>query len=284
MEQQNSPLLIKIDTLRSKLPATEGKVAGYILAHPREVIYLSITGLAANCGVSDATVVRFCKRLGLHGYQALKVRLAQDIVSPLERIHEGVQETDTCQEILAKVFQTTIHALQYTLRIIDEDQFIQTVDALDKAQRVAIFGLGNSASVARDAQHKLLRLGINATAYDDNHIQRMVSVNLRAGDVCLCISHSGSSRDIVDAGRNAKSNGAKVIALVGIGESPLSEVADIRLDTSAREAQYHILALSSRIAQYALIDALYTCIAMKRRTDEKTNSLLIERVLEPVKH
>ena len=284
MGKQISALLIKIETLRHSLSETECKVADYILAHPNEVIYLSITDMAANCGVSDATVVRLCKHLGMHGYQELKVTLAQDIVSPLERIHEAITENDNSGDVMGKVFQTTIQALQYTARIVNRQALELAVDSLQKARRIVIFGLGNSASVAKDLQHKLLRLGLNAIAYDDNHLQRIVCTYLRAGDVCVGISHSGSSRDIVEAAKIAHKNGATVISMTGVGRSPLSEMADIRLETASHEAQYHILALASRIAQYVLIDSIYTCLALKQRTGKGEYQQDIERALEDLKY
>ena len=284
MANYTSALLIKIDTLRPSLSETERKVAEYILQHPNEVIYLSITDMAARCGVSDATVVRLCKRLRMHGYQELKVTLAQDIVSPLERIHEAVTENDNCREVMSKVFQTTIQALQYTERIVNQQQLELTVTTLNEARRVVILGMGNSAAVAKDMQHKLLRLGINATAYDDNHMSRIVCVYLGKGDVCVCISHSGSSRDVVDAARMAHDNGAKVISMTGVGRSPLSEMSDIKLETASQEAQYHILALASRIAQYALIDSIYTSLAIKRRDEKGEYQQDIERALEKLKY
>ncbi|MFH1512804.1 MAG: MurR/RpiR family transcriptional regulator, partial [Bacillota bacterium] len=239
---------------------------------------------AAKCGVSDATVVRLCKRLRMHGYQELKVTLAQDIVSPLERIHEAVTESDSCGEVMSKVFRTTIQALQYTERIVNRQQLEQAVAALDEAQRIVILGMGNSAAVAKDMQHKLLRLGLQATAYDDNHMSRIVCTHLKPGDVCVCISHSGSSRDVVDAARMAHDNGAKVISMTGVGKSPLSETADIRLETASKEAQYHILALASRIAQYTLIDSIYTSLAIKRREGKGECQQDIERALEKLKY
>ena len=284
MSQQNSALLIKIDTMRPGLSETERKVADYILAHPHEVIYLSITDMAAHCGVSDATVVRLCKRLRMHGYQELKVTLAQDIVAPLERIHEAVSENDSCGDIMAKVFQTTIQALQYTARIVNLQQLGLAVETLENARRVIILGMGNSAAVAQDMQHKLLRLGLDASAYNDNHMSRIVCTYIGKSDVCVCISHSGSSRDVVDAARTAHENGAKLISMTGVGRSPLSELADIRLETASQEAQYHILALASRIAQYTLIDSIYTSLAIKRRDSKGEYQQDIERALEKLKY
>lgn len=284
MERLESALLMKIEEMAPSLSATERRAARYILEHPREVIYLSITGFAEASGVSDTTVVRLCKRLGMHGYQQLKVALAQDVVSPIQSIHEDISEEDQPPDVLAKVFHSTIHSLEYTHRVLETEQFSRAVDALCGAKRVAIFGCGNSAAPAMDLQHKLMRLGLDATAYTDGHMQCIAAAYLGAGDVCVGISHSGSSRDVVDAVRLAADRGARVLCMTNIGRNPLADIADIRLDTASRETEFHIVALSSRIAQYVIIDSLYTAIALARRAKPRDGVLVIERALQLKKY
>lgn len=284
MQEPQSALLMKMRAMAPQLSATERKVVDCILSCPREVIHLSITGLAEMSGVSDATVVRLCKRLGMQGYQELKVTLAQDIVSPIETIHEDVREDDTPQMIVEKVFQGTIHALQYTQRILDLKQFTEAVGVLDRAGRINIYGLGNSGSVAMDMEHKLLRIGLPAAAYTDSHMQCIAATLLKPGDACVCISHSGSSRDVIDAAKLCKEAGAIIISLTNIGRNPLSDLADIRLDTASKETEYRIIALSSRISQYTIIDSLYTTLALKRRESKRAQTHVIEKALEKKKY
>lgn len=279
-----SPLLMKIRAMESSLSVTERKIARYILDHPRGVIQLSITGLAEASGVSDATVVRLAKRLGMHGYQQLKVALAQDIVSPIQSIHEDISEDDMPADVLAKVFSGTVHSLEYTRSIINPQQFEQAVEALDTARHVAVFGCGNSGALAQDMQHKLMRAGISAYAYTDGHMQCIAAVQLGPGDVCVSISHSGSSRDVIEAARLAADGGAKVVCMTNIGRNPLADMADIRLDTASRETEYHIVALSSRIAQYVIIDSLYAAISLRRRGVARESALVIEEALQQRKY
>ena len=245
---------------------------------------MSITELADRSDVSDATVVRFCRRLGMQGYQEMKVTLAQDLVSPIESIHEEVSEGDSPSDVLDKVFASTMHALEYTLRILDKRQFEQALDVLNRAHTINIYGCGNSASVARDMQHKLMRLGLRAVSFSDGHMQSIASTALEKGDVCIAISHSGSSKDIVSAAALAKKRGATVICMTGIGRSPLSDVSDIRLDTASKETSYHIVALSSRISQYTIIDSLYSALAVMRHRQEEVRQNTIEQALSEKKY
>ncbi len=284
MNRISSALLLKIESLRPKLSSMEGKATDYILAHPQEVIHLSISGLAENSGVSDATVVRLCKRLGMQGYQELKIALAQDIVSPIEYIHEDINEEDSGTDIMHKVFNSSIHSLQYTERILDEKMFEKAVNALLSAKNIHIYGCGNSGAVAYDLQHKLMRAGLFASAFTDSHMQCIAATLLHEGDVCVGISHSGSSRDIIDAVQLAREARATVICLTNIGKNPLSEISDIRLDTASRETEYHIVALASRISQYAIIDSLHTAIEIALRKGGNRDMYVVERALKKKKY
>ncbi len=281
---ENSPLLMKLSALRPTMTASERKITDTILAAPGEVIHLSITGIAERAGVSDATVVRLCKRLGMQGYQELKLAMAQDLVSATDRIYEDVREDDTADDILNKVFTATQRALEYTLSIMDRRQFESAVEAIAKAGKVFIYGCGNSAAVAMDLQHKLMRLQINATAYVDAHMQCISAIQLRPGDVCVAVSHSGSSRAIAEAAQLAKNAGATVVCMTGVGPSPLSRISDYRLDAASREVKYHIVALSSRISQYTIIDSLYTALAIRKNALSPQHEDLVERALKSTKY
>jgi RpiR family carbohydrate utilization transcriptional regulator len=276
-------LLLKMKSLYSSLSKAEQQVVDYIIENPEKVIYLSVAGLAENSGVSDATVVRTCRSLGLNGYQDLKVTLAQDIVTPLQSIHEEIEESDDASVIINKVFQGTMHALTFTHDTLNVDSVVKAAETIMQARLLVIIGLGNSHSIALDFQHKMLRLGIKAVAHSDSHMQAIVCSNLSSEDVLFAISHSGSSKDIVDSTRIAKSQGAKTISLTNIGVSPLNKITDIQLYTASKETKYRIVAMSSRIAQMAVIDSIYTIIAAKTPTVVESFRK-IEKMLNPKKY
>lgn len=256
-------LLLRMQMMRDSLGRAERKVIDYVLENPEKVIYLSVAGLAELSGVSDATVVRACRKIGLSGYQDFKVTLAQDVVTPMQSIHEEISENDSESAIINKVFQGTMQALTLTHDSLDIDAIVKAANYIKNAKRVVILGMGSSHPVALDLQHKLLRLGIDASAYMDSHMQTIATSLLSEDDVVFAISHSGSSKDVVDNIRLAKNNGAVTISLTSIGSSPLSKITDVQLYTVSKETKYRIVALSSRIAQEAIIDSIYTLIAVQ---------------------
>ena len=274
-------LVLKMKKLMPSFSKSERAVAEYIVKHPEEVIYLSIAALAENSGVSDPTVVRTCQKLGFSGYQSLKVTLAQDIVNPLQSVHEEVSPDDDMQKIISKVFQGTIHALKFTHDTLSSADVEAAAKALMGARKVLIFGLGGSGPIAMDIQHKLLRLGMDAVAYTDPHLQALTSAYVEDGDVVFAISHSGSSKSIVDNARKAKDNGASIISLTSMGRSPLSKLADVSIYTASSETRYRIVAISSRIAELTIIDSIYTYIAMR---SEGIKSMKVEKAMEDLKY
>lgn len=255
-------LVHKIRFFYHDLGPAEKRIAAYILQNGGEMLSVSINELAERCGCGAATVVRFSRRLGFDGYQGLKLGLAGEY-RRTSSISSEIEKGDSCIEIFRKRINDISVALWNTESVLDEKTFDLAAEKIMKASRIAVFGLGNSASVAQDAAHKFLRLGLNAQACSDNHMQAIIASHLDRSSVAIGISHSGASRDIIDALRFSKIGGAYTVAVTNYSDSPLVKNADLSLFTRADETRHSILAMSSRIAQLAIFDAIYTYIVMR---------------------
>jgi len=251
----------RIRVLYSEMGPGEKKIADYILDNPQEIVGVSISELATRCGCGDATVVRFSRRLGFDGYQSLKIGIAGEL-SATSAVDREISREDTCYEIFCKRVNDISASLKNTEGVLDGDALEKAAKSIMKAKRIAVFGLGNSAAIAVDAAHKFMRLGLDAQSCCDNHMQALIASHMDKGSVAIGISHSGSSKDIVEALKLAKSGGAVTIGITNFGSSPLSDAADISLYTKAEETKRSILAMSSRIAQLAIFDAIYTYIVV----------------------
>lgn len=261
----------------------ERRVAEYIISNPEEVIYLTVSELAERSSVSDATVIRTCQKIGSGNYQDLKITLAQELVTPLQSINEELSFDNDAAEIANKVFNSEHRALEYTYEALDIEELEKAVRTLQSARRILVMGLGNSLAIAQDLEHKLLRLGLNATMYSDSHRHHIAAAFLTQEDVMVAISYSGSSKDTVNAAKVAKESGATVISFTNIGRSPLYNIADIHLCTASPESKHRIVALSTRVAQMAIVDVLYTLIAM-RKPDAVDGFHRLERALRTTKY
>ena len=244
-----------------QLSKGEKKVADFLMANPESVPPLYITELAEKCETSEATIVRFAKRLGFAGYQQLKIAVAKDTES--KPINENIAPSDKAIDIYQKVCDDIYCSLEKTKKAIDSEALEECCNAILNSNNILVCGLGNSASVAIDASHKIFRLGLNAHAYTDNHMQAIATAHTDKKSVVIGISHSGASKDIIQAMQIAKQNGATTVAITNFGKSPIDKVSDIILHTVSDETNYRILGLSSRIAQLSIIDTIYSVLVCR---------------------
>ena len=254
-------IILQIRSHYEHMGRGERRIADCILADPHTVLPLTITQFSEKAGCGTATLVRFARRLGFSGYQELKLSIAQEI-STLSTENEPTVSDESCYSIFSRKLRDALIALQETRFTLDPASMEDAAKKIMHAKRIVIFGLGNSAAIAHDAQHKFLRIGLNAVACSDNHMQAIIASHLDDACVAIGISHSGRSVDIVQALNLSRMNGAATICITNHDASPITEVSDICLFTKSDETENSILALSSRIAQLTIFDAIYTYITM----------------------
>ncbi|RFU64032.1 MurR/RpiR family transcriptional regulator [Bacillus sp. V59.32b] len=273
----------KIRSYYPRFSEKEKKIANYILENPEQIIHSTINEVAEDLNVADATVFRFCKRIGFKGYQAMKIALASEIMSPIQQIHEEITEQDDEKTVAEKIFKSNNRSLENTLQILDSNALKRAVSLLLNARRVEFYGTGGSAVIAMDAYHKFLRTGIQAFAFIDTHFQLMSASQLTSDDVAVVISHSGTNKDTIQILQTANENGANTIGITSFPKSPISQKVDVPLITSAEETEYRSEALASRISQLSLIDALYVNVMMKNKGKAKQSLQKIRDVIAETK-
>ncbi|GAA4341160.1 MurR/RpiR family transcriptional regulator [Pigmentiphaga soli] len=255
-------VLARIDRIGPSLGPAARRIADFIVRHPEEVVHMSVSEVAERTGASEGSVVGFCKGLGTTGFQQLKILLAQEIVQPVQIIHEDLDPQDSVETVTRKIFQSNVQALHDTSAALDIRAIERATAMLKAAERIEVYGIGSAAPIAEDAQYRMLRIGLNVKAVVDSHMQA-ISASLAGPTVAtLTISHSGSTHETVDATRLAKESGAKTICITNFGKSPLQAFADVVLFTMARETLFRTEAMTSRLAQLAIIDVLIACLAL----------------------
>jgi len=254
--------LIRIKSAMDSFKPSERMIAEFVLKNPERVVQMSISGLARDVEVGESTVMRFCRALDYKGYQEFKLRLAQDLVEPVEYIHEKIKFTDSIAQLAQKTFQTNRSAVEDTQKSLDPGMVEVAANALTGARRIDIYGAGYSFFTTLDAKLKLTRLGLLADAYGDAHLQAMAAATLSAQDVAIGISHSGSTKDVVDALSLARKSGATTISITNFSPSPVTKVSDVVMLTASPESPLGGEVLTSRIAQLCVIDVLSVAVAV----------------------
>jgi DNA-binding MurR/RpiR family transcriptional regulator len=254
--------LLRIKSAMEVFKPAERSIAQFVLDNPERVMQMSISEAARDIGVGESTVIRFCRAVGYKGYQEFKLRLAQDLAEPVEYIHENISFADRTEELAQKVFQTNVRAVEDTMKALDPGMVEVAAKALAGARRIDIYGVGYSSLTALDAKLKFARLGLVADSYGDAHLQAMAAALLGREDVAIGISHSGSTRDVVDALTSARKSGATTISITNFSPSPITRASDVVLLTASPESPLGGEVLTSRIAQLCVIDVLSVALAV----------------------
>lgn len=254
---------MRLRGLRPSLSPAEDRVAERVLADPRAAAALTISELADTAHTSETTVLRFCKRLGMPGYPQPRLALAAESAQPRLRTaaESDINEDDTVDDIISKVAYADASAVEDTARQLDRAALERVADAIAQATRVDIYGIGASGVVAVDAQQKLHRIGVLAFAWNDPHIALTSAALLRPGDVAIGISHSGTTKETIEALTVARQGGATTVAITNFPLSRLVGAADVVLTTAARETSLRSGATASRIAALTVVDCLYIAVA-----------------------
>ena len=259
---EKTSILTLIRHSSTGLPPTARRIATYIDEHAQDVIRMSITELAEQTDASEGSVVGLCQRLGIDGFQELKILLSRDLVDPVRMIQEDLRESDTVSDVAEHVFAAHIASLQETRKLLVSQSLTRAVEILRAARRIEVYGIGSSGPIAQDLAYRLLQLGRDAKVVSDSHIQAVSAAMTDSSTAVVTISHSGSTRETVLATRLAREAGARTIGITKLGKSPLARYCDIVLHTIANETRYRPEAMSRRVAQLALIDTLVSCCAL----------------------
>ncbi len=233
-------------------------INGILNIPPEEIIYLSISDLASRLKVADATLVRFCKKLGYNGFQDFKLHLSQES----GRMHRSADDC-TAKRIAIQM----IDAINETSRSINYDECLKIADLMISSGKVCAFGVGNSAITAMEISNVLARLGMMVTFTADTHLQAMITSNLSKNDTVILISVSGSTKDIIDVAEVAKRNGVKIVVITCYDHSPLAKYADHILLSTRREAAYEGGSVSTIVSISYIINVLYNAIQEKLGDD-----------------
>lgn len=279
-------ILDTIGALQNSLTKTEKKIANGILSQPDLLSQCSLSEVAQQLDVGEATFIRFCRTLGFKGYTDFKLDLAIELATQeresIALLDTDVSEWDKPKEIASKLQASLNNVVAETINLLDYDVLEKVVDELRRAKRIFLFGVGSSGLTAEDAKHKLMRIGLHTDAVTNNHFMYMQASLMSEGDVVLGISHSGYSEETTKALRIARENNATTIALTHNLRSPITEVADYLLINGNRQGQMQGDSIGTKMAQLFVLDLIYTLLVKAEPTrsiqqKQKTLNVILEQ-------
>ncbi|AHG75669.1 MurR/RpiR family transcriptional regulator [Mannheimia varigena] len=279
-------ILNTISSLQNSLTKTEKKIAAAILSQPELLNQCSLSEVASQLDVGEATFIRFCRTLGFKGYTDFKLELAIELATQNQDnrvlLDTDVAESDTTQDIAEKLKASLSNVITETINLLDFEVLEKVVEELRKAKRIFLFGVGSSGLTAEDAKHKLMRIGLQTDAVTNNHFMYMQAALVEEGDLVIGISHSGYSEEVVKSLRFSRANKATTIAITHNLRSPVTEEANYVLINGNRQGHMQGDSIGTKMSQLFVLDLIYTLLvkaepetAMKQK--QKTLNVILEQ-------
>ncbi|MBP3476072.1 MAG: MurR/RpiR family transcriptional regulator [Lachnospiraceae bacterium] len=277
-------LLLDIQLLYNQFTKTEKKIADYVAENANRVLFMSITDLADACNVADASVHRFCRTIGMKGYQEFKMKLSLSITP--DETQEGEapkEESDSLPNMLDCILEGYISALRETRMLLDIDAVDKTVSMMEAAGNIYFFGIGDSLLAAQGARNKFLKITNKVNCIVDPHMQAMSASMADSNDLIFIISYSGSTKDNIYVAKIARQAGAKIVGITRFLKSPLTNYTDITLTCGANEGPLEGGSMSAKMSQLYIIDILFQEYyrrnqTVSRENNEKTSKAVVEKL------
>ncbi|MGL4980309.1 MAG: MurR/RpiR family transcriptional regulator [Fusobacteriaceae bacterium] len=274
-------ILIKLKEMKDNFSKTDEKIADYVSCNLTKMRLINTYELAESAGVSQASIVRFAKKLGFSGFPEFKISLVEDVRGEfseerVELIDKEIRAEDKIRDIAKKLLSKNIISLENTLKIIDFNNLDSAILKIKNARKILIIGAGSSAIVGKYFQAKLLELGLEAIFEFDQHIQMLNIARLDSRDVAFVISQSGKTIDTYTMTKKLRSRGVKIISLTNMADNPVKSISDISLWTVA-DSSAMTSTFTHRIAQLSLLDIIYVKLMID---DKKMAEKLIDNAFQ----
>lgn len=245
---------------------TEKKIGDYIVRNPKKVVDMTVGELAKECGASEASVSRFCKRIELKGFHHLKISLARELVDAKDDGEiSGHISVDDMEGSLRGILSNKMEELRQTVAMIDREELKKILDVINNADTVLMAAVGNTIPVAMDGAYKLNQIGIRAMSTPIWETELGYSYNLTDKDVVVAISNSGESTGVIQILEAAKSRGAVAISITNNARSSVAELSTYHITTATREKLFLDGYCFSRVSATMVIEIIYLLLASMRK-------------------
>ena len=255
MEEQNMDILERIHASYYQLTATERKVADYVLSQYAQVQFMSITQLADEGGVADATISRFCRSLKLKGFNAFKIELARYSAGNGGKPKE--KPSDSLVGRSLEVGRLASDAVYQTIELVESQQVVKAVELFENANRVLCFGAGGSMLMAQECAHLFSTVTGKFTAVCDQHMQMSAAATMSSEDVIVLFSYSGATTGGIQLLELARSRNVRTVLVTRFNKSPAANLADVVLRCGSNEGPFQFGSVPAKVAQLIVMDILF---------------------------
>lgn len=257
MKIKGKNVLDKIFTNYNNLYEAEKRIADYVIKNQQEVIDMTVSELASESNVSEATIIRFCKKCNMKGFHDLKINIAKEMMSSKENNTSNDIDINNIDQSLKNILANKIEELKQTVAMMDAEAIKEMLDLIKKARIVQFVAVGNTIPVALDGAYKFNQMGIASVTSTIWETQLAFAYTLTDKDVVIAISNSGSSKKLLNLIDIANDKKAVTIGITNHEKSPLAMKSKYKINTATREKLFLNEFSFSRISAMTVIEILY---------------------------
>lgn len=256
----------KLIDLAENLTPIEQNIAQYILKNRNEVVNYSIQELSAKLFVSKSSILRFCKKLGFHGFNDFKVQLAKesilkDVKVESFNVNYPFEVLDAPKEIADNLLKLYEVAIKDTFMCIDYEKLDEISKILNHCQIIDIYTHAHNSNIAQNFKDKMLTIGKKVNCIENFYDQRLNALASDSSHVAVILSYSGKASWILTILKKLKEKNVPVILIGKLGSNLYPGLVSYHLGISNLESlRNRISQFSSHIALQYMMDVLYSCI------------------------
>ena len=260
---------LRIKEYNDSYTATEKLIAEYILEN--DILQDSAQALGEKTNTSAAAIIRFSKKIGFKGFSDLKMNLAQSTKEEKQEVDLIFEPEDNISTLVEKGCRLNMNTVLKTYQLINIDTLEASIDLLNNASTIYLFGVGGSSVIGLDIYQKLMRIGKKVIYNADLHVQMTFAQSMDQNDAALIISYSGSTTGLVDVAKVLYEKQIPFISVTQINSNPISKLSNYSLKVPSEEKALRIGAVSSRISSFVITDLLYYGVFKKNFEEHKKN-------------
>lgn len=251
-----STVISKIISMQPNFTVSENAISQYVIGHAEQILTTTIIALADETGTSEASINRFCKKLGYKGFNGLKIALAQESF-----YNNMVQETPSAGgNFIASVTSDYRSMLNNTAALLDESTVFKAAEMIKNAKNINLYALANTTFAAREFRYKLELAGIRAKEYTDPLSISLQVTNTSPGDLSIFIARSIMMKDIYQAANASIDRGGKNLTITSVDSPKLNDIADYKFIVSDKLIANNTTALSDNLMYLYVTDIIYSAL------------------------
>lgn len=262
----------RVTSMFDDFTRSERKIARLILEEPENVMKMTASDLAQASNTSPASVIRFCKAIGIPSFPELKISLAAEQKETVIESYSDILPTEKLEDVKNKLLGNAYHSMKETMQLIEDESIRDAVKLIESAPILYIYGVGSSYLVAENMSQKWNRVGKVCICLADVHLLISSLSSAPANSLFIGISNSGETGEVLTLIEFAKKYHLKALGITQFGVNTVMKKSDLTLQTvRSKEVEMRSAATSSLMSQFITIDLLFYAYVLENYDSNMTS-------------